>query len=204
MNDERDPREDDAKEPAPETGSRPRTGRTRRGPGRPPLDPEERKDKVLHARIPESLDAELRREARKLRMPVSNLVRNILEDTLHLVDDIVADSLTIADTVRRDAKGVAEAAARGYGAFRARQEGAQAPDEDGAETDGEGADPEASAESADSLDDIYGWQGLRASRDETCCRCSREIPRGDEAFLGQSDVPGAPRRWLCAPCMEDW
>ncbi len=46
-----------------------------------------RKERVLHTRVPAVLDQELRRVANSLRVPVSNVVRALLEDALHTVDD---------------------------------------------------------------------------------------------------------------------
>ena len=70
---------------------------------KPPVDdPEvEQKDRVIHTRVPESLEAELRERARELGMSVSNLVRNVLGHAFGLVGDVVADGHAIA----RAAKG---------------------------------------------------------------------------------------------------
>lgn len=56
----------------------------------------ERKDRVLQTRVPQSLYDELVEQAGKLRVPVSNLVRNILEDSARMVGNIVDGSLQIA------------------------------------------------------------------------------------------------------------
>jgi|SRR5579862_67667 len=76
----------------------------------PPED--EPKDKVLHTRIPESLEDAIKDKARRLRIPVSNLVRNVLEQAFHLVEEVVDDGLEIANTARRGAERVREAALR--------------------------------------------------------------------------------------------
>jgi hypothetical protein len=55
-----------------------------------------RKDRVLHARIPEQLDEELRDRAGRLGLSVSTIVRNVLLHTFDLVGDIVSDSAQIA------------------------------------------------------------------------------------------------------------
>jgi hypothetical protein len=60
----------------------------------------EKKEKVLHARIPESLDGEIRDHASRLGVSVSNLVRNVLQNAFGLVGDIVADTTTIAQAAR--------------------------------------------------------------------------------------------------------
>ncbi|HLK37438.1 MAG TPA: hypothetical protein VKU41_11850 [Polyangiaceae bacterium] len=66
----------------------------RDGGGAPPLDAEvdataaqrERKERVLHTRVPAMLERELKRFADNLRVPVSNLVRTILEDAMSVAD----------------------------------------------------------------------------------------------------------------------
>ena len=59
----------------------------------------ERKDHVLQARVPKSLYVELAAQAKRLRVPVSNLVRNILEDSLRMVGNIVDGGLEIAQAL---------------------------------------------------------------------------------------------------------
>jgi len=60
----------------------------------------ERKERVIHTRVPESLDDEIKRRATDLGLSVSNLVRNILQHTFGLVEDIVHDSAEIARSAR--------------------------------------------------------------------------------------------------------
>jgi len=59
-------------------------------------DGDERKERVLHTRVPESLDRQLKRRARTLGMSVSTVVRHVLLNTFGLVEDIVTDSANIA------------------------------------------------------------------------------------------------------------
>lgn len=59
-----------------------------------------RKERVIHTRVPESLDDEIKRRATDLGLSVSNLVRNVLQHTFGLVEDIVHDSAEIARTAR--------------------------------------------------------------------------------------------------------
>ena len=66
-----------------------------------PTDPE-RKERVIHTRVPESLEAELRHKAQDLGISVSNLVRNVLGHAFGLVGDVVADSHAIARAARGD------------------------------------------------------------------------------------------------------
>jgi hypothetical protein len=43
---------------------------------------DERKEKVIHTRIPAALEEQIKRLADHLRVPVSNVVRNMLEDAI--------------------------------------------------------------------------------------------------------------------------
>ncbi|MCL4233364.1 MAG: BrnA antitoxin family protein [Deltaproteobacteria bacterium] len=63
--------------------------------GRPPSD--DPKDRVLQTRVPKGLYEDLVTQARRLRVPVSNLVRNILEDSVRMVENIVDSGLDIAE-----------------------------------------------------------------------------------------------------------
>jgi hypothetical protein len=62
----------------------------------------EKKERVLHTRIPESLDEEIRQQAGRLGVSVSNLVRNVLQNAVGLVGDIVADTTQLARLGRRE------------------------------------------------------------------------------------------------------
>src|SRR5260370_17728385 len=46
----------------------------------------EKKERVIHTRVPAVLEEELKRFATNLRVPVSNLIRIILEDALAMAD----------------------------------------------------------------------------------------------------------------------
>ena len=63
-------------------------------------DTKSKKERVIHTRVPESLDDEIKRRATDLGLSVSNLVRNVLQHTFGLVDDIVHDSAEIARSAR--------------------------------------------------------------------------------------------------------
>ena len=62
-------------------------------------DEPELKERVIHTRVPERLEAELRKRANDLGVSVSNLVRNVLDHAFGLVGDVVADSQAIARAV---------------------------------------------------------------------------------------------------------
>ena len=61
----------------------------------------ERKDHVRQARVSPSLYNQLLAQARRLRVPVSNLVRNILEDSTRMVENIVDGGIEIAEAIGR-------------------------------------------------------------------------------------------------------
>jgi hypothetical protein len=73
---------------------------TRKRPPTEDPDEQERKERVIHTRVPESLEAELRKRAQDLGISVSNLVRNVLGHAFGLVGDVVADSHAIARAAR--------------------------------------------------------------------------------------------------------
>jgi len=64
----------------------------------------EKKERVIHTRVPESLETQLREKAQDLGISVSNLVRNVLGHAFGLVGDVVADSHAIARAARGDKK----------------------------------------------------------------------------------------------------
>ena len=47
-----------------------------------PAEPREKKERVIHTRVPAVLEAELKRFAEGLRVPVSNVIRTLLELSL--------------------------------------------------------------------------------------------------------------------------
>lgn len=68
----------------------------------------DKKERVIHTRVSETLDEEIRRRANGLGVSVSNLIRNALAHTFGLVEDVIADSASVA----RSARGEGPAAAR--------------------------------------------------------------------------------------------
>jgi hypothetical protein len=61
-----------------------------------------RKEKVLHTRVPSSLDRQLKERARNLGLSVSTVVRHVLLNTFGLVEDIVVDSANLAMSIAGD------------------------------------------------------------------------------------------------------
>ena len=121
-----------------------------------------RKERVLHTRVPAVLEDELKRLATSLRLPVSNLVRAILEDAVDAVDAAAQK---------------AEGGLRGFGdrlhdeRERLRERVKQATHE---KTAG-GGDP---------LRGVVGFQPLMLAAEARCAKCGRTLAAGEEAFLG--------------------
>ncbi len=63
---------------------------------------DEKKEKVIHTRIPAALEEQIKRAAEALRVPVSNLVRNMLEDAIDM-------GRQVRDSLPRAAKAAAAA-----------------------------------------------------------------------------------------------
>lgn len=61
----------------------------------------DKKERVIHTRVPAVLERELKRFADNLRVPVSNLVRTILEDALSVAD---AATENVEERLKRAAK----------------------------------------------------------------------------------------------------
>jgi hypothetical protein len=63
-------------------------------------DDDDQKDRVIHTRVPEKLEAELRKRSQDLGISVSNLVRNVLGHAFGLVGDVAADAHAISRAAR--------------------------------------------------------------------------------------------------------
>ncbi len=136
---------------------------------------EQTKASVIHTRIPESLDREIKRRADSLGLSVSNLVRNILQNTFGLVEGIVSDSASIA----RVASGGLGGTASGAGRSAERMGG------------------EPATEPA-----VLGWQELVLAVNALCERCNAILPKGTPAAVGVTEAPGR-RPFLCCACLAE-
>ncbi len=146
----------------------------------------ERKDRLIQTRVPEKLETTLKEEAQRRRTTVSQMIRNILEDTFDLVDGVVAnvdqivsDSVELAQRVGRDARRIGEAARTTRALCR---------------------DPLPDAENR--LSGVAAWNEVVLNQPTPCARCGAELPRGCNAYLGLSEDPTGPRAWLCAQAVE--
>lgn len=171
------------------------------------------KDRLIQTRVPEKLESALKEEAKKRRLTVSHLIRNMLEDTLDLVDTVA----TGWDDIARSSAGLAEQVARDAGkiASVARESFKRPYDGPGTEGTGEtGSAPASGAGDAPrkeatgssrspALDAVLAWNPVVVNKATQCASCDRELDRGSNAFLGIQIDPTAPPAWLCGPCMTD-
>jgi predicted DNA-binding protein len=142
-----------------------------------------RKERVLHTRVPAVLDQELKRLATSLRVPVSNVVRTILEDAVQTIDQV---GRAAEDGVRD----VAERLSKGRERLKHKAEDAR---EEAAEGEHGGTAPVAP------LQGVIGYQPMRLARAEVCCLSGRVLQPGEEVFLGIRDGVG-PRVIIGAEC----
>jgi len=140
----------------------------------------ERKEKVLHTRISESLDEEIREHASHLGVSVSNLVRNVLQNAFGLVGDIVADSSNIAHSARR-----------------------ASPPSPGVTVGPPPAPPPPAPPAPPApppAPSILGWQEALLNLNGVCDRCNAILPRGTRAAIALFEGAG-PRTFRCQPCL---
>jgi hypothetical protein len=148
----------------------------KRAPIEAPNEPE-KKERVIHTRVPESLEAELRHKAQDLGISVSNLVRNVLGHAFGLVGDVVADGHAIARAARggpRSAQGA---------------------------TPGSPAAPQAAPAPAPAIEDVLGWQPMVLGKNAVCLHCNALLPRGSDAATGVTETTGG-RLVICLACLE--
>lgn len=153
-----------------------------------------KKERVLHTRVPAVLEEELKRLATALRMPVSNLVRAVLEDAVDAVEVVgeraegeLKGIVSRIHQQRETLRGAVQTSARDRVEPAPPSEPAPAPAP--APASAERAEP-ACPESAPELEGILGVQRLALIADQKCTVCGRALPRGSEACRGVRDEPG--------------
>jgi hypothetical protein len=178
----------------------------------------ERKERVLHTRISEQLSEDIRRVADDLRVPVSNLVRNVLEETFGAVERVSEEVGDLLDEVlggAEEASADLRQAYRNYERRRDRRREREEREEREVRRDeprrreARRHEPRSSPEPAreesvgsERFADVLGWQSLRINQGGACAGCSRDLGAGEEAFLGVTER-GVGRTWLCPRCMRE-
>jgi len=148
----------------------------------------ERKERVLHTRISEHLAEDIRAIADDLRVPVSNLVRNVLEEAFEAVERVSGDVSHIFEDVIEEA----ELASERYRRYRGRvRERARARAEEARAASAATALPANTAHAApsdDPLAHVVAWQPVVLAVPRRCARSGRELRPGDRAYLGLGDT----------------
>ena len=130
-----------------------------------------RKERVLHTRIPAVLEQELKRVANAWRVPVSNVVRALLEDALDTLDVVGAKA-------EDELRGVAEKLA--FERHRIRQRSTE-----------QRSDPPPSHEAPppDPLEGAVGVMPITLVQDAVCGLTGEPLAAGAEAYMVLFDDP---------------
>lgn len=155
---------------------------------KPKDDDADRKERVLHTRVPAVLEDELKRLATTLRVPVSNVVRAVLED-----------AVTAADKVGRRAEGGLRGWAERLATERDRLR-ERVGTSSGSEPEQDPEPPEDDDAIVDPLAGVLGFQPLVLATDAACGVCGRTLEAGDDAFLGIREGAG-PKVVLGQECL---
>jgi len=129
-----------------------------------------RKERVLHTRVPAVLEQELKRLAESLRIPVSNVVRTILEDALDAVD-------VAGRRAEGEIRGVAERLAEERRRLREPLGSRAAP---GAESSWNRA----------AIAGAVGFSPMLLAHDATCAVTGAQLAAGSQAYLVLFSEPG--------------
>ena len=111
------------------------------------------KDKVLHTRIPEQLDQQIRDNAGRLGLSVSTVVRNVLTNTFGLVEGVVHDSLELTNVVTGQARTNGRQEKRENERVKL-------------------AEPE-----------VFGWQEITLNVNGLCHSCNAIMPKGCKGHI---------------------
>lgn len=157
-------------------------------------DAKDRKERVLHTRVPGVLEDELKRLAGALRVPVSNVVRAILEDAVDAAD-------LVTRRTEGELRGWTERLAGERERLRERVSPMRARSERSVDTKRDAASSSPAPQKPTApLEGVIGFQALLLATDAHCAICARALPSGEEAFLGIRDGAG-PRVILGHECL---
>jgi hypothetical protein len=138
----------------------------------------EKKEKVIHTRISETLEQELKARASGLGVSVSNLVRNVLLTTFGRMEGMAREGADFARSIT------------------ARYEPATAESVE-IEMETGMAMPAAPPDRG-----VIGWQTLVLELNAVCSRCNAILPRGNEAAIAVIASPDEPRPLICPACLQ--
>jgi hypothetical protein len=152
--------------------------------------PEERverkakKERVLHTRVPAVLEQELKNLAVSWRMPVSNVVRAILEDALDTVD-------AVGRKAEGELRGVAQRLADERERLRAPLRAARAAEtHEAPSAEPEGASPSEATWKREVIEGAIGFTAMVLANDATCPVTGERMRAGQDAYLVMFAEPG--------------
>lgn len=152
-----------------------------------------RKEKVLHTRVPAVLEQELKNLAESFRMPVSNLVRAILEDTIEAMDSLgrVAEGeiREVAERVARERERLRQPLDRARSGFVERATGVAHSEES--------APSDESSWNHSILEGALGFTALVVANDSICPITGDRLPKGSEGYLAL--YPDPSRNIIVSP-----
>jgi len=170
-----------------------------------------RKERVLHTRISEELSEDIRRMADELRVPVSNIVRNVLEEAFSVVETVTDN---VGDLIE-DVVDEAEAAAERIRRRKRRHRPGAAPHRRAEWLDEEPLDVEPERESKrepeseperpgtrQAPDDVLGWQPMVLAREQSCSDCGMSLAKGANAYAAVTSR-GIGTSYVCEDCLSD-
>jgi hypothetical protein len=173
-----------------------------------------RKERVLHTRISDELSEDIRRFAEDLRVPASNLVRNVLEEVFSVVETVSDNMGDLFEDLLEEAEGARERMhhqKERYDERRSRRErhrGRRRRPERSTTSEKDIEDELQSDERAESggrepkeFPEVLGWQPLVLNREQACADCGVLLQKGDRAFLGVKPG-GISDLALCAKCVR--
>jgi hypothetical protein len=181
-----------------------------------------RKERVLHTRISEQLSDDIRRLAEDLRVPTSNLVRNVLEEVFAVVESVSDDVGDLFEDVLEEAEFARDRIRRRSRHRRQRSRRSTSPQ--GHRSWGEAAEAEIRSDEAEEaaeggrgapgavagappagrpeFPEVIGWQPLVLNQAQECADCRRSLRRGARGFVGLTEA-GLSRTTLCRDCLQD-
>lgn len=133
----------------------------------------EKKERVLHTRVPAVLERELKRFAVNLRMPVSNLVRTILEDAVAAADKAGEG---VEGQLKRMASHLEEERKRLH-------------------------DRLVDARNKDLVASAVAFQPVRLAKPTACAQCGRDCAAGEQAHLIVGEPDSRERAFVCSACV---
>lgn len=153
----------------------------------------ERKERILHTRISDQLAEDIRAIADDLRVPVSNLVRNVLEETFSAVERMTGDVGNILDDVLEEAELASERYRRYRDRVRERAKARAHERSTAAHVSETDEAPKynaagAPAQAEDPLARVVAWQPVVLAAARRCARTGRELRPGERAYLGLGEA----------------